>query len=146
MFTPLTRRIDLPRLFKFTLVGLVNTAVGYAVILLALALGGGDILSNVAGYAIGLSVSFLLNSRWTFSSSTRSRKTAALRYLIAFAFAYSANIVVILTALSNGLTRSPLVHLAGICVYSALFYMSTTYFVFADKDIYASTTHGFSED
>jgi putative flippase GtrA len=133
LFTPLTRRIDLLRLFRFALVGLINTAVGYLVILSGLALGGGDVLSNIAGYAIGLFVSFNLNSRWTFSTSRRSRRAAAWRYLVAFAFAYAANMAVILVAVSNGVTNSPLVHLAGMCLYSALFYIGTVWFVFADK-------------
>ncbi|WP_455274714.1 GtrA family protein [Rhizobium herbae] len=115
---------------RFAAVGLLNTALGYTIILAALAIGCGDIVSNILGYAGGLMLGFVLNSRWTFSDAARLRKGTLLRYGLSFAIAYGANLAVVFTALSIGLTNNPWVHLAGICVYSVLFYLASSRFVF----------------
>ncbi|WP_428424411.1 GtrA family protein [Pararhizobium sp.] len=130
MFTRSSRVFEATRLLRFAAVGLLNTALGYTVILVALAFGCGDIASNILGYASGLILGFVLNSRWTFSSAARLRKGTALRYALSFAIAYGANLGVVLTALSFGFTNNPWVHLAGICIYSVLFYLASSWFVF----------------
>lgn len=113
------------------MVGFLNTALGYAIILGALSMGYGDILSNAAGYAAGLGLGFVLNSRWTFKRAVGLRPGAALRYLITFLVAYSANLAIVIVARSMGVLDNPLVHLAAICVYSLLFYLGSVSFVFA---------------
>lgn len=57
----------LKRPFRFVVVGLLNTAVGLGVIYgCKFFLEFGNVLANVVGYACGITVSFLLNSSWTF--------------------------------------------------------------------------------
>lgn len=121
------------KLLRFAAVGLLNTALGYTVILAGLALGCGDLLSNVMGYAAGLVLGFILNSRWTFSGTGRFHHGTIARYALSFAMAYGANLAVVFTALSFGFTGNPWVHLMGICVYSVLFYLASTYFVFTTR-------------
>lgn len=133
MFTRSNRAFDTVRLVRFAAVGLLNTALGYTIILAGLTLGYGDILSNILGYACGLILGFILNRRWTFSDAVRLRKGAVLRYVVSFATAYGANLTIVLTALSFGLTNNPWVHLAGICVYSVLFYLASSRFVFVSE-------------
>jgi putative flippase GtrA len=123
------------RLLRFAVVGLLNTALGYTIILAGLMLGYGDILSNILGYAGGLVLGFVLNRRWTFSDAIHLRKGAALRYIASFAVAYGANLTVVLTALSFGLSTNPWVHLAGIGIYSALLYLATSRFVFVPEPV-----------
>jgi putative flippase GtrA len=130
LFTRSNRLFEARRLLRFAAVGLLNTALGYAIILAALAVGCGDILSNILGYAGGLVLGFTLNRRWTFADASRLRKGTMLRYALSFAIAYGANLAVVFTALSFGLTNNPWVHLAGICVYSVLFYLASSRFVF----------------
>lgn len=130
MFTRSNRALEAVRLFRFAAVGLLNTALGYTIILAALALGCGDIVSNILGYAFGLMLGFVLNSRWTFADAARRRKGTPLRYALSFVTAYGANLAVVFTAISCGLTNNPWVHLAGICVYSVLFYLASSRFVF----------------
>ncbi len=130
MFTRSSQVFEATRLLRFAAVGLLNTALGYTIILVALAFGCGDIASNILGYAGGLILGFVLNSRWTFSSVTRSRNGTVLRYALSFAIAYGANLAVVFTALSFGFTNNPWVHLAGICIYSVLFYLASSRFVF----------------
>lgn len=130
MFTRSSQVFEATRLLRFAAVGLLNTTLGYTIILVALAFGCGDIVSNILGYAGGLMLGFVLNSRWTFSGVTRLRKGTVLRYALSFAVAYGANLAVVFTALSFGFTSNPWVHLAGICIYSVLFYLASSRFVF----------------
>lgn len=117
-------------MLRFGAVGLLNTATGYSIILAGLRLGLGDIGANVTGYACGLALGFFLNRRWTFGRAGGFRPGTAMRYAITFAFAYAANLAVVMTAMSAGLIENPFVHLAGNCVYSVLFYLGSAHFVF----------------
>lgn len=133
MFTRSNRAFDTVRFLRFAAVGLLNTALGYTIILAALTLGYGDIVSNIFGYAGGLILGFVLNRRWTFSDAIRLRKGAVFRYAGSVVIAYGANLTVVLIAFSFGLTNNPWVHLAGICVYSVLFYLASSRFVFVSE-------------
>jgi putative flippase GtrA len=130
LFTRLNPLFDYARLLRFGLVGLLNTALGYSVILAALWLGYGDVLSNLTGYAAGLIVGFVLNSRWTFGKSTDFRLAVVARYAGAFLIAYGVNLGVVLAARSTQVVDGPVAHLAGICAYTILFYLGSVYFVF----------------
>lgn len=125
---PLPDRIA-ARIGAFSLIGVVNGAVGVAVILLAQLLGAGPILANVLGYGAGLVVSFTLNQRITFGSRASDRLTV-LRFLAAFAVAFAANLGVVWLAeralRSHGLVAS----LAGTPVYVVVFYLLCEYWVF----------------
>ncbi|WEZ83054.1 GtrA family protein [Rhizobium sp. 32-5/1] len=130
MSTRLNRLFDIGRLLRFAAVGVLNTALGYTVILTGLWLGYGDILSNLLGYATGLVLGFVLNSRWTFSNTSRICAGTVLRYVLSFVFAYGANLLIVLAALSFGMKGNPWVHLLGIVVYSVLFYLASAHVVF----------------
>ncbi|RWC32310.1 MAG: GtrA family protein [Mesorhizobium sp.] len=121
---------DFSRMLRFGAVGLLNTALGYAVILTGLALGFGDIPANATGYAAGLVLGFFLNRQWTFTGADGFRPGTALRYGSVFLVSYGINLAVVIAARSVGIIESPLVHLAGICVYSVVFYLGSAHFVF----------------
>jgi putative flippase GtrA len=132
----LNRLFDIGRMLRFAVVGVLNTALGYSIILAGLALGYGDILSNISGYAAGLLLGFVLNSRWTFANTSRIHAGTVLRYVLSFLFAYGANLLIVLAALSQGMTGNPWVHLLGIIVYSVLFYLASAHVVFrADRKL-----------
>lgn len=124
---------DLPRILRFGTVGLLNTALGYVVILVALKLGHGDIMANASGFASGLVLSFVLNRNWTFDRAGGYRAGANYRYLLTFLVAYCVNLAVVLTARATGFVDSPLVHLAGIGAYSLTFYLGASRFVFVPQ-------------
>lgn len=121
------------RVLRFGVVGLVNTALGYAVILAGLALGWGDLVSNAAGYAAGLIAGFALNRRWTFGSRAGRSMGEGRRYLLVFLVAYCANLAVLALARSLGFVESPLAQLAGLCTYSILFYLGSSRYVFVSR-------------
>ena len=67
-----------PTLFRFLLVGVVNTAVGYGIMFGLYNLAGlhtwGDLgywISSAANYVVGSVVSFFLNKHFTFRNEER---------------------------------------------------------------------------
>lgn len=121
---------DFARMLRFGTVGLLNTALGYSLILAGLRLGLGDIAANMAGYAGGLALGFFLNRQWTFGRAGGFRPGTAMRYAITFVVAYAANLTIVMSAMSAGMIENPFVHLAGNVVYSVLFYLGSARFVF----------------
>jgi len=59
----------MPRLLRFGLVGILTTALAYAVFVGLIAIGIGYIVASVAGWAAPMIVSYLLNRRFTFNIS-----------------------------------------------------------------------------
>lgn len=112
---------------RYAAVGVVNTAVGLGAIWTLVALGLSPLTSNALGYALGLTVSFILNRTWTFQARDGM---PVVRFLGAFAVCYSAN----LATLALGLKIAPqavyLSQAAAVAVYSVLFFVICRYFVF----------------
>ncbi|WP_244642943.1 GtrA family protein [Phyllobacterium sp. 628] len=125
------RLFDYKQVLRFGLVGVLNTATGYSIILVALWLGWGDIAANMTGYAFGLVVSFFLNSQWTFAKAEYKQASLVVRYILAFLFAYAANLVTVIVIRSMDVLDGWAIHLIGIIIYTALFYLASVYFVFS---------------
>jgi putative flippase GtrA len=119
--------------YRFLVVGLLNTAVGLSVIFAAMGLFGfNDIAANAVGYAVGLTVSFIGNRHWTFRDNGPKGATLA-RFLLSFAFAYVVNLIVVLFV-RDGLHLNPyFAQLAGICVYTPLFFVISRSLVFTER-------------
>ncbi|WP_339827802.1 GtrA family protein [uncultured Parasphingorhabdus sp.] len=124
---------------KFGLVGLLNTAVGFAIILAALSAGLNDYAANALGYGLGLIISYSLNRYWTFSVHSSRSLSELMLFSGAFAVAYLANLLVLASFRAAGYIDQPLAHLSGLVVYSALFYLLSRYVVFGNG-------HGFALD
>jgi len=107
---------------RFLLVGVANTALGYAVIFACMYLVGlSPELSNVAGYVVGLLVSYFLNRHFTFRSAQR-RSTEFVRFALVFLTAYSANLAVLIV-----LVRALAVHAGLSQVIAGIIYIGTAY-------------------
>lgn len=117
------------RIAAFSLVGLINTAVGVAVIVVAGLLGASPILANVLGYGLGLGVSFTLNSRVTFRGRTADAHTV-VRFLGAFAIAFAANLAIVKVITGVYSAHRVLGSLAGTPIYVAIFYLLCEFWVF----------------
>jgi putative flippase GtrA len=117
---------------KFLLVGVANTAIGLSIIFAAKAFAGaGDVAANVAGYAVGLAVSFLLNKRWTFKYHGK-RFSSLLRFLAVFAVSYVTNLVTVLSLIGVFGLNSFWSQALGMIPYSALFYIGSRRFAFPE--------------
>ena len=120
------------QLFRFAAVGMVNTGLGYAVIFACMYLAGlGAVTSNVAGYAVGLVVSYLLNRIYTFRSAAPPRREI-VRFVSIFLLAYLANLgVLVLLIRQTGMHEGEAQVLAGV-VYFGLSFVLSKYYVFAE--------------
>lgn len=125
-------RASQPREFaRFLLVGVLNTFTGLTVIYAAKWLAHwDDIAANLLGYAVGLTVSFALNRRWTFAH-TGATLPALARFLVATAVAYGANLAVVLLALHGLHLNSYLAQALGVPAYTLTAYLLGRHFVFS---------------
>ena len=130
-------RIAAPASIKFLLVGVVNTAVGLAIIYGLKWLRRSDVTANILGYLCGLMVSFTLNRNWTFRHAG-TILPAALRFLLVFAVAYLANLGTVLGLIRllgvNGYVAQTL----GIIPYTTLFYLGSRYVAFRPEESHRS--------
>ena len=117
-------------LAKFLSVGAVNTLVGLGVIYACKRLFGfGDILANASGYAVGLTIAFMLNMHWTFGYRGNVR-VAVLRFLAVFAIAYSMNLLCVLWAIRVAGIEGYISQAVGILPYTAIFYLGSRLYAF----------------
>jgi len=123
----------LPTILRFAITGVGNSVIGFAVLLLALRSGFGDIAANLTGFMVGLTVSFVANRQWTFAVRRRVRPSEIARYLAGFAAAWCLNIAVVTIGIRAGYAGSPLIHLAGIATYSLAFFVISKRFVFSRR-------------
>lgn len=97
-------------LLRYGLVGVLNTALGFSVIVaLDLGFGMAPAIANACGYAAGFLVGFLLNRAFVFRSQGPIHATG-LRYLVAVLAAFMLNQAV-LRAAGLMLGRGKLEHL-----------------------------------
>lgn len=115
---------------RFLLAGAVNTLIGLLSIYWAKwALGLGDVAANVFGYAIGLTVSFVLNKELTFRYRG-ALLPAAVRFVLIVALAYAANLAVVLAAIHVLDTGSYVAHAIGVVPYTVLCYLGAKHVAF----------------
>lgn len=108
--------------FRFLLVGLANTALGYAFIFGCMYLVGlTPELSNTIGYSLGFLFSYSLNRKFTFRSA-QQRSSEFFRFGLVFLLAYMANFTVLIVLIRLlGFDPAP----SQIC--SGVFYVGTAY-------------------
>lgn len=120
------------RLVRYLVVGAANTIVGLLVIYASLyALGLGNVSANALGYAVGISLGFVLNRNWTFRH--RGSQLAALaRFLLVLGIAYGVNLAVVLFAAEQLHLNRYVAQAMGIVPYTLIGYLGSRYFAFAD--------------
>jgi putative flippase GtrA len=124
----------LRQLSRFATVGFINTAIGLAVIYIAMFIFNlGPLLSNALGYGLGLIISFILNRNWTFSDGRAIGKTLPI-FLIVVAISYFLNIVIIFICISHLKLNPYLAQPLGIGLYTFLVYFGSRKFVFRKAD------------
>lgn len=114
---------------RYGTVGVVNTIVGLSLIYGFMALGFGDVASNLIGYAVGLLVSFKLNAGWTFARSNAGIGAAG-RFAVVIAVAYLANLAALLAARDGLGLNSHLAQLVGVVVYAVIGFIGSRNYAF----------------
>lgn len=141
------KKIFDPTFFRFLLVGVVNTLVGYGVMLGLYNLAGlhswGDLgywLSSAANYVVGSVVSFFLNKHFTFRSQEKGARVV-LRFVVNISVCYLLAYGLAKPAVSwvlggMGLSRQiqgNLTMLAGSGLFVVLNYLGQRFFAFKTK-------------
>lgn len=121
------------KLTKYSLVGVINTAAGYGTILLCLAAGIGDYAANAIGYAVGFTLSFVLNRRFTFGRRGAVGHGEVLAFAASACAAYAVNLAVLTAARSAIGEGNALAQLAANIAYTATFYVLSARYVFAER-------------
>lgn len=136
-----------PTLFRFILVGLVNTAVGYGVMFGLYNLAGlhtwggtGYWISSAANYIVGSVVSFFLNKHFTFRNREKGVKVVlrfALNIAVCWALAYGiAKPLTVWLLVGTGWSQQVqgnLSMLAGSGIFVFLNYFGQRFFAFRSR-------------
>ena len=140
------KKIFDPTLFRFLLVGVVNTLVGYGVMfglynLAGLHLWGdpGYWISSAANYVVGSIVSFFLNKHFTFQNKERSwlqviRFAATVAVCWVIAYAVAKPLVAMALAGQGQKIQENLAMVAGMCLYIGLNYLGQRFFAFRKRE------------
>jgi putative flippase GtrA len=123
------------QLLKFAAVGVVNTALGYAVIFACMYLADlSAVTSNVIGYAVGLIVSYVLNRSFTFRSAAPPRREI-IRFVAIFLLAYLANLAALVLLIRHAGVHEGVAQVIAGVVYFALSFLLNKYYVFAVRQV-----------
>jgi putative flippase GtrA len=123
---------------RFITSGLANSLLGLVIIYLAKFAGGGDIVANATGYAVGFLLSFVVNKKWTFKSDS-STMIALIRFAIVMAAAYLANLCTVITLIEVLKIDGFIAQACGIPVYAIIGFLGCRFFAFSHKNIKAET-------
>ncbi|WP_076998639.1 GtrA family protein [Variovorax sp. KK3] len=119
---------------RFLTVGVFNTVFGYCIIFACMYLAGLSAeVSNVIGYAVGLTTSYLLNRNFTFRSK-QSRRGEVVRFVIVFAIAYMANFLALLLLIRQIGVHEGLSQILAGAVYVLASYAMNKLYVFRNAD------------
>jgi putative flippase GtrA len=120
-------------LSRFGLAGLINTAVGYAIIAgLDVGLHVDPALANATGYLVGVGIGFVLNRSFVFKSAT-SPRTAGMRYIAVVIPAFLFNQAVLKLSgvvLGPGALQHMAAQLAGMACYTITVFLACRFWVF----------------
>jgi putative flippase GtrA len=117
--------------WRFAVVGMLNTVAGLAAIFAARALGLGEVPANATGYAVGLTLSFILNRRWTFRH--RGPVLAlAFRFAVVTLAAWLLNLAVLLGLLRLGVS-AVLAQGGAVLSYTVVSYLGFRWWAFANN-------------
>ncbi len=79
-------------------------------------LGMTPVVSNTLSYAIGLSLTYFLNRRLTFKSSSKKRQEIT-RFFVAFFISYAANILTLIISIDYFLIHEAISQVIASVVY-----------------------------
>jgi len=120
---------------SYLLVGVLNTVIGLSVIYLAKwLLGLGDIISNVIGYAVGVTMSFTLNKKWSFRHEGQVM-SSFIRFIAVILVAYFANLYVVIICIEFFMVNSYISQAIGIIPYTIIGYLGSKFFAFKHRQV-----------
>lgn len=121
------------RVARFGVAGVVNTAVGFAVIFCLTALAVAPHIANAIGYAVGLGLSFALSKYFVFRSRAKTRSALGL-FVGCFVFAFILNQTVLYVGIHEFAMRPLWAQAGAVGVYCVSMYMLQRYLVFPETE------------
>ena len=119
------------QLFKYSIVGIFNTAIGLSVIYFVFnVLNLNYVLANIIGYACGLVNSFIWNKKWTFKSSQHYSKEI-IPFLVVFGISYTANLLTVILFVEFINIHPNIAQIIGIAAYSSTNFLINRYWTFS---------------
>ena len=123
---------EMAYLTRYAGTGLINTSIGFVVIFSAMALGFSPVSSNIAGYAVGFNISFMLSKKFVFRSNGHFIMES-VRYLISFITSFLFNLLMLHLALAYLGLHAVTSQILATISYTLLMYMLTRFYVFNTK-------------
>ena len=121
---------------RYGLVGLVNTAVGFSTIAVAMqALHWHYAIANVLGYGLGLTVSFILNRHFTFRSPRTFRPREPLLFLLVFGVSYVIQMGALVLCVEALRMNRLAAQAIAMALYTAIGYIGNKYLTFRARRI-----------
>ena len=118
---------------RFASVGIANTFLSALLIFSLMHFFSlGPILSNAAGYAVGVVSSYVLNARWTFASR-RNQENLFLAYVAIVFISYLVNITAVYFCLNFIFLNPYLSQLVGMALYTSVSFLALNGFVFKER-------------
>lgn len=114
---------------RYGVVGVGNTVVGYALILLLHGAGFSALSANVVGFGTGLVMSYLANRTWTFGRSGLGARDVPA-YAAVVGASFLLNYLALLALLHLGLPF-PAAQAVGMVLYSTTMFLGLRHVVFA---------------
>jgi putative flippase GtrA len=119
-------------LLRYGAAGLINSLIGFGVILLTMSvLGMPPLLANALGFAAGYLSGYLLHRSFTFRSSVPHGQ-GLRRWLAATAFGYVANLAVLMGLIAAGVNHV-WAQAAAIAAYVMITFLLGRFFVFGPQ-------------
>ncbi|MCL2616567.1 MAG: GtrA family protein [Defluviitaleaceae bacterium] len=127
--------MDIRQFIKFSLVGVVNTVVFYAVYLVVLWLGFSFIVAATAGTVVGIVNSYVLNKLFTFRNNKKAHGKALgekIKFVAVYVVQYFVNIAVISVFVNIFGVSAELAGLPAIGVAVLVSYFGHKYWTFRE--------------
>ena len=118
---------------RFVFVGILNTIIGYSVIMVLFHIIGLTYgVSYFLSYVIGVIISFFLNRQFVFFSKNH-KLHEFFRFLIAFFISYTISYIFLYFFVEYRIFDENIAFFAGMVIYSTLFYLLNKHITFKQR-------------
>ena len=120
------------QLIRFIIVGIFNTIIGLSIIYILIYFGFNNYISNIFGYLVGLSISFVLNKYYVFNAQKNNQIVYKQfgKFILIFMIAYSVNIIVLFIGLNH--MTSYLAQFIAMIAYTVINFILNKYITFKE--------------
>lgn len=116
--------------FKFVVVGIINTVIGYMVFLVSLHLFSlAPFIANTFSYVIALIFSFFLSKNFVFAYGVTNFR-AVIKFITAFIIAFTCNQMILYVGYNIFVLPAEIAQIFAMCTYTVIFFIINKVFVF----------------